>query len=127
MGLFSLSVWAIAQELRQYSPAAVWHSLTQLPSDRLLGAIALTCLNYLVMTGYETLALRYIDRTLPYSKTALVAIATYGVSNSVGLALLSGSAIRYRFYRAWGISVLDIAKISAFCNFSFCNLLRNHI
>nr|WP_217523128.1 hypothetical protein [Pleurocapsa sp. PCC 7327] len=35
------------------------------------------------------------------------------------MALLSGSAIRYRFYRAWGLSVAKIAQIIALCNFSF--------
>lgn len=117
--LFSLSLWAIYQELRQYSLAEVKQSLAQLSAHQLLWAIALMSLNYFVMTGYDTLAVRYVHRTLPYSKTALVAIATYGVSNSVGLALLSGSAIRYRFYRGWGLSVLEIAQISAFCNLTF--------
>lgn len=33
--------------------------------------------------------------------------------------MLSGSAIRYRFYSAWGVSPGQIAQIIAFCNFSF--------
>jgi uncharacterized membrane protein YbhN (UPF0104 family) len=117
--LFALSLWAINQELRQHSISEIWGSLRAIPESSLLLAVGLTSLNYLVMTGYDTVAVRFVRHPLPYLNTAIAAIITYGVSNSVGLALLSGSAIRYRFYRAWGLSVVQIAQIVAFCNLSF--------
>lgn len=117
--LFALSLWAISQELRQHSIAEIWSNLRAIPASSLFLAVGLTSLNYLAMTGYDTVAVRYIRHPLPYRKTAIAAIITYGVSNSVGLALLSGGAIRYRFYRAWGLSVVKIAQIVAFCNLSF--------
>jgi uncharacterized membrane protein YbhN (UPF0104 family) len=72
----------------------------------------------LVMTGYDALAVRSIGDTLPFAKTALTAIISYGISNTVGLALLSSSAIRYRFY-AGKLSPLQIAQVIVFCNSSF--------
>ncbi|MGB3694918.1 MAG: hypothetical protein WBG70_09185 [Spirulinaceae cyanobacterium] len=56
------------------------------------------------MTEYDTLAATYIRHRLSYQKTALAAFITIAISNTVGLALLSGSAIRYRLYTAWGLS-----------------------
>lgn len=117
--LLGLSIWAIAQELRHYHIKEVWNSLTAISLSHLWLAVGLTGLNYLMLTGYDVLALYYIRHPLPYRKTAMVAIISYGISNSVGLALLSGSAIRYRFYRSWGLSKLQIAQIVAFCNWSF--------
>jgi uncharacterized membrane protein YbhN (UPF0104 family) len=117
--LFALSVWAITQELEKYQIQEVWNSLKGISSSCLLLAVGLTFLNYLIFTGYDVLALRYIRRRLPYRKVALVSIISYAVSNSVGLALLSGSAIRYRFYRVWGLSTVEIAQVVAFCNGSF--------
>jgi phosphatidylglycerol lysyltransferase len=117
--LFGLSIWAITSELRKYRLQDVVNSLNAIPNEYLLSAIALTLLNYLLLTGYDTLAVKYINQSLAYKHTALVAIISYAISNSVGFALLSGSAIRYRFYSAWGFSTAKIAGIITFCNLSF--------
>ena len=117
--LFALSVWAIASELRKYSLQDVLNSLNAIPNEYLLLAIALTLLDYLFLTGYDTLAVRYVNQPLSYGRSAEAAIVSYGISNSVGFALLSGSAIRYKFYSAWGFSAAKTAQIITFCNLSF--------
>jgi uncharacterized membrane protein YbhN (UPF0104 family) len=117
--LFGISLWAITQELRKYHLQDVINSLTTIPKPHLILAIALTLVNYILFTGYDTLAVYHLRQSLPYRRTALVAIVSYAISNSVGFALLSGSAIRYRFYSAWGFSAAKIAQIIAFCNLSF--------
>ncbi len=119
LGLFGLSAWAITNELHQHQPGQILNSMAAIPTWALIGAIALTGLNYLFLTGYDTLATRFVRRPLSYTKTALVAVISYAISNSVGLALLSGSAIRYRFYTAWGLTPGQIGQIIAFCNLSF--------
>lgn len=117
--LFGASVWALQNELQQYSFGEVLRSLAAIPSSLLGLAIALTVINYWVFTGYDTLAVRYIHHPLAYRKTAWVAIISIAISNSIGLSLLSGSAIRYRFYTAWGLSGIEITQIVAFCNLGF--------
>lgn len=117
--LFGLSLWAIRQELSQHSPGEIWGSVRAIPLELVGVAIVLTLLNYWVLTGYDTLACRYVGHPLPYRKTALVAIISYAISNTVGLALLSGSALRYRFYSTWRVPPGKIAQIIAFCNVSF--------
>ncbi|MEN9204343.1 MAG: lysylphosphatidylglycerol synthase domain-containing protein [Thermostichales cyanobacterium DRC_bins_46] len=117
--LLGVSMWAIRQELRQHSPQEIWDSLQAIPPKWVGMAMLFTGLNYWALTGYDTLAIRYVGYALPYRKTALVAIISYAISNTVGLALLSGSALRYRFYSSWGLSSAKIAQIIAFCNLSF--------
>jgi phosphatidylglycerol lysyltransferase len=117
--LFGISLWAITQELRKYHLQDIVNSLMTIPRPYLLLAIALTLVNYILFTGYDTLAIYHLRQPLSYRRTALVAIVSYAISNSVGFALLSGSAIRYRFYSAWGFSAAKIAQIIAFCNLSF--------
>jgi glycosyltransferase 2 family protein len=119
LALFGASAWTLHRELQQYSLGEVWRSLTAIPSNFLGLAVAFTLLNYLAFTGYDTLAVKYIRHPLPYRKTALTAIVSIAISNSIGLALLSSSAIRYRFYTAWGLSAAEIAHIIAFCNLGF--------
>ncbi len=119
MLLLLASIWVIRQELQQYQSHDIWLALAAIPRSRLGWAIVLTLLNGLVFTGYDALAARYVDHVLPCWQTALAAGISIPVSNSVGLALLSGSAIRYRLYLAWGVSPLKIAQMIAFCNLSF--------
>lgn len=117
--LFGLSVWVIVHELRQYKQQDIWRSIQAISPPHLLGAIALTILNYWLLTGYDLLALRYIRKSLPYRRIALTTIISYAISNSVGFAVLTGGAIRYRLYSLWGMGAIDIARIVAFSNLGF--------
>jgi uncharacterized membrane protein YbhN (UPF0104 family) len=119
LGIFILCVWAIQNQLKAHSIRDVWTDLKDIGNRTLLWAIGFTCLNYLTLTGYDFLAILYIRHPLPYRRAAFASIVSHGISNGVGLPLFSGSAIRYRLYSAWGLSVSEIAKIIAFCNLSF--------
>jgi uncharacterized membrane protein YbhN (UPF0104 family) len=117
--LFGLAIWTISQEFHKYHPREVWLRLSEIPTDHLLLAIALVGVNYIVLSAYDVLAGHYVRHSLPLQRTALVGFISYAVSNSIGFALLSGSAIRYHFYSRWGLSKTEIAQIIAFCNLSF--------
>ena len=117
--LLVLSVGIMRQELKAYSFQDIWRSLTLIHKDRLLGAMGLTVLGYLSMTGYDWLGFRYIRLVLPLPKILLTAFISYAVSNNIGFTLFSGTAIRYRFYSSYGVDFLDIARIIAFIHLSF--------
>ncbi|BCL35043.1 lysylphosphatidylglycerol synthase domain-containing protein [Nostoc sp. MS1] len=117
--LLGLCIWAIANELRAYNYQDILHSLASIPKRRLSWAIGLTILGYSVMAGYDILGFYYVDRTLSWNKIALTNFISSAFSNTIGFALLTGSAIRYRFYTGWGVPVVAIAQIIAFVNFTF--------
>ncbi|MEH1786456.1 MAG: lysylphosphatidylglycerol synthase domain-containing protein [Nostoc sp.] len=117
--LLVLSLWAIASELRQYNYRDILNSLAAIPKSRLSWAIWLTALGYLVMIGYDLLGFNYINRSLSWNKIAFTSFISSAFSNTIGFALLTGSAIRYRFYSNWGVSVVAIAQVIAFANFTF--------
>ncbi|GAB4381242.1 MAG: hypothetical protein Kow00121_39310 [Elainellaceae cyanobacterium] len=117
--VLGLAMTAIQQQLQKYPIQDVAHSLAAIPIQSLGIAIVLTGLNYLMLTGYDTLAVRFAQHPIPYRKTALVAAINYGISNTIGFALLSDSAIRYRFYSSWSFSTKEIAQILVFCHLSF--------
>ncbi|MEH2250947.1 lysylphosphatidylglycerol synthase domain-containing protein [Nostoc sp.] len=119
LSLLVLSLWAIANELREYNYRDILNSLAAIPKSRLSWAIWLTALGYLVMIGYDILGFSYINRSLSWNKIALTNFISSAFSNTIGFALLTGSAIRYRFYSSWGVSKLAIAQVIAFANFTF--------
>jgi uncharacterized membrane protein YbhN (UPF0104 family) len=117
--LLGLSLWAIANELREYDYRDVFNSLAALPRSRLYWAIGLTILSYLGLATYDSLAFRYIGHSLAYSKSVFTGFISAAATNTVGFAFLTGSAIRYRFYSTWGVSAIAIAQIILFENISF--------
>ncbi|MDZ8242360.1 MAG: lysylphosphatidylglycerol synthase domain-containing protein [Nostoc sp. ChiQUE01a] len=117
--LLLLSSWAIAHELHEYNYRDILNSLAAIPKTRLSWAIWLTALGYLVMIGYDILGFNYINRPLSWNKIAFTNFISSTFSNTIGFALLTGSAIRYRFYANWGVSAVAIAQIIAFANFTF--------
>jgi phosphatidylglycerol lysyltransferase len=116
--LFSGALWVLHHELKAYHLQDIVRHLREMPARCLLPALALTFLSYLMMTGYDILALRYVRHPLSYGRIALASFIGYAFSNNMGLAMIAGSSVRYRLYSAWGLSALEITKVVAFCGFS---------
>ncbi|MBD1911839.1 MULTISPECIES: lysylphosphatidylglycerol synthase domain-containing protein [unclassified Leptolyngbya] len=119
VALLLASIWVLHREFQHYSIDEIWHQLTRIPKQQVVVAIALTCLNLLVFTGYDTLSVSYIHHPLPYIKTALGALTSIPIGNALGFSLLSGTAVRYRLYSSSNISTLQIAQIVTFCHITF--------
>jgi phosphatidylglycerol lysyltransferase len=112
--IFLAALWVLHRELKLVHYPEIVDSVKQIPTARLMAALAATGLNYLVLTGYDWLAFRYIRRSLRYSRIALASFIGYAFSNSAGLSMLAGSSVRYRLYSAWGLSAREINKVVAF-------------
>ncbi|MBD2434938.1 MULTISPECIES: lysylphosphatidylglycerol synthase domain-containing protein [Fischerella] len=117
--LLVLSLWAISNELREYNYHDVLKNLAAIPKNLLVVSIGLTALGYCAIAFYDILGFKYIGFSLSWKKIALTNFISSVFSNTIGFALLTGSAIRYRFYSTWGISSFAIAQIIAFVNFTF--------
>ena len=109
--LFVAALEVLRIELR----AVTWRELSadvwSTPAARLLLALALTALNYAVLTVYDLLAFAYIGKRLPVSRIAAASFLAYAISNNVGFAMLSGASVRYRFYTRWGVTADELSRI----------------
>ncbi|TAK07848.1 MAG: hypothetical protein EPO39_05715, partial [Candidatus Manganitrophaceae bacterium] len=107
--LFAVALWAVHRQLAQYHYQDIARALSEISSDRLILALLLTAASYLILTGYDILAFRYLERPLAYGKIARASFIGYAFSNNIGFSMIAGSTIRYRLYSAWGLSALDVA------------------
>ena len=109
--LFLAALEVLRSELR----TVTWHGLISdilgTPPWRLGLAVLLTTLNYLVLTGYDFLALAYLGKRLPWPRVMIASFLAYAISNNVGFAMLSGASVRYRFYTRWGITAEELSRI----------------
>ena len=98
-------------ELRAVTWAQLTAAVAGMPGRHIALAIALTVLNYAALTGYDQLAFAYIGKSLPRAKIAATSFLAYAIANSVGLAMLSGASVRYRFYTRWGVTTGELSRI----------------
>jgi phosphatidylglycerol lysyltransferase len=114
LALFLLSLGILHHALSGYHYRDLAAAAHTIAGPRLLYAMLLTILNYIVLTGYDSLAFRYIHRTLAYSKIAFASFIGYAFSNNIGLSMLAGSSVRYRLYTSWGLTIPEITRMVAF-------------
>ena len=89
--LFVLAIYLLYHKLKAYS-------------------IGLMIVNYIILVGYDWLALKAIHKSLPLPRVGLVSLVGQAVSYNFG-ALLGGTSVRYRFYSAWGFSLAEIVRL----------------
>jgi len=63
------------------------------------------------LTGYDFLAFAYIGKSLRRVHVAAASFLAYAISNNVGMAMLSGASVRYRFYTRWGVTAEELSRI----------------
>jgi glycosyltransferase 2 family protein len=112
---FGLAAFLVHRAMRGYTWSEILASLGQIsPGHLALGAV-FTAGSFLCLTGAEALAVRYSGRDLPYPKIALACFTSLSIGHTLGFAVFSSGAIRYRFYAGWGLSAGDVARIIVFC------------
>jgi phosphatidylglycerol lysyltransferase len=117
--LFLAALWILQYELQEYHYHDIVRHVAELPPHRVLLALILTVLDYLVLTGYDALALRHLNHPLAYSKVAFASFLGYAFSHTLGFPLLSSAPLRYRLYSAWGLSAVEITNVVAFAFLTF--------
>lgn len=116
LGVFAFVINVIHRELAQLHLRDVLVHLTAIPTATLLLAAALTAVSYWLLSFYDRLALRYVDKSVSYARTLFTSFIAYAFGHNLGLAAFTGAAIRYRLYSSAGLSATDVASVSAFCS-----------
>ena len=114
VALFALAIVVLRRELAAHHYSEIVGHLRSLSRETLLGAIGLTILGYGVLTRYDALAMEYVGRRIEPHKVALASFTAYSLSQTLGFAMFTGGAVRYRFWSSWGLSAPEIARAVGF-------------
>jgi phosphatidylglycerol lysyltransferase len=117
--LLAAAVWVVQHEFRNLSVADIRAALAAIPNAVLWQAAGWTLLAYAVLTIYDRLGSVYAGHPVSYARTSLASFCAYTLAHNLGFAAVSGAAVRYRFYAAWGLPPLAIAKVVAFTSLTF--------
>jgi phosphatidylglycerol lysyltransferase len=114
--LMAGSLWLLHKQLAHTDFREVKAAVWSIPRSRLLAALGLTAVAYALLPGYDFTALAYVGKKLPARRVELAGFLAYGISQTLGFPLVTGSGIRYRLWSSWGLSTAEIAEAIAFAN-----------
>ena len=75
---------------------------------------------YVTLTLYDFFSLRTIGRRdVPYRIAALASFTSYSIGHTLGATVFTGGAVQFRIYSAWGLSLIEVAKIAFVTGLTF--------
>jgi phosphatidylglycerol lysyltransferase len=119
IALFGLALYFLHLLLGKYHWHDILRHVQEISSAKLLRAAFFTFAGYGSLTLYDALAVRFAGARVPYPRVALISFMSYAIGHNVGLNTLSGGAVRYRAYSAFGLGTKQIATIIAFGTLTF--------
>src|SRR5262245_41432987 len=69
--VFAAALLLLRQELKHHSWREIMQAVASVPRERIALAIGLAALNYILLSGYDALAVRYLKHPLPYRRVLL--------------------------------------------------------
>lgn len=109
-----LLVVSLRDLLAEFSYRQLVEAIRSTPWTALVLATAATTISYVALTGYDHSSLRYVGAKVPYRVVAQSAFIAYALSNTIGLGMLTGGAVRMRLYDAAGVEAGQISRAIAF-------------
>ncbi len=119
LGLFALGVYALYHLLKPVRAADVIAQVRGTQWTTLLAAFAATVASYVALIGYDWSALRYLGKKVPLRIVAVGGFLGYSFGNTIGISVVSGGAVRYRIYSAFGLNAFEVASVSTFVALAF--------
>jgi uncharacterized membrane protein YbhN (UPF0104 family) len=106
--------------LRNIDVDKVLVAIQAMSLQTVLLASLLVALGYVTLTFYDFFALRTIGQVqVPYRIAALASFTSYTIGHNLGATVFTGGAVRLRIYSAWGLGIIDVAKIAFVTGLTF--------
>ena len=121
LAAMAFSFWLLFndRDLRDLNLHDVMASLSAIPPLHFLLSTLSTLIAYAALAWYDRIGLAHLGRVLSWIFLSVVSFTSYALSHNLGFSMFTGGLIRYRAYSTKGLTVADIAVLTAFCSFTF--------
>ncbi|MDR0915292.1 MAG: hypothetical protein LBM22_01135 [Endomicrobium sp.] len=95
--------------------------LKTIPLNRFIIALTLIIVYYIILGGYDIVAIKYITNHKVHIKNVtilLICFISNSIGNNLGYSMLFGGSLRYRLYSLYKMSVINITKVLLFTSIS---------
>ncbi|WP_332680987.1 lysylphosphatidylglycerol synthase domain-containing protein [Bosea sp. (in: a-proteobacteria)] len=117
--IFAASLVVLYFIVREIDPGELAKAFANASLRQLSLALGFTALSYLLLTGYDALALKRLGLSIPYRTTALGSFTSYSVSFTLGFPLVTGGTVRYWVYAARGVRASEVASLTVIAGLTF--------
>lgn len=117
--VLGLAAWGLNKIAGQVTLAEVIAEIQATPPHLIALAAFSTFLSYVVLIGYDWFATRHLGYTIPWPTLAAASFASFTISHTLGVTVLTGGTVRYRIYTRVGVRAADIAMIILLCGWTF--------
>lgn len=111
LAFLAAAAWVLADRLRSTDFGDILRQLSSLPASALIVALACSAGTYTLVGIYEGLAVQLATGRRMRAYAFRTAVTANPIARSIGFAIVSGGALRYRMYAAQGISLTQTAAI----------------
>lgn len=113
------SVYLLSKELRGVHVADIWAAIVARGPVIFLLCVLSTLLAYAALAWYDRIALLHVGKRLPWRIVSVVSFVAYALGHNIGVSVVSSGVVRYRAYSRMGLTVGQVAVVTAFCAFTF--------
>lgn len=110
-----VSLFLLHRSMSGYHWREVLQHLHEFSAEVVVISVVFAFCSYLVLGSYDLLAVRYTGQQVRAWRTMMTAFIAFSLGHNIGVATLSGAAIRLRMYGVAGLSAAQVAVISGFC------------
>ena len=117
--ILALSLFVLARTLTNVNWSDLRAAIAATSAEQIVAASLFTALSYLVLTGYDALALRQLKISVPYRTTSLASFTSYAISFTLGFPLITAGTVRYWIYSRAGVSAGKVASLTVIAGITF--------
>lgn len=117
--VFCASIGVLYILLQEIDSAKVIATLAATDRESLLLAGCFTILSYLLLIGYDAIALRRLGLRIPFRTTALGSYTSFAISFTLGFPLVTAGTVRYWIYSRRGVRPAEVAKVTVIVGLTF--------
>jgi uncharacterized membrane protein YbhN (UPF0104 family) len=117
--VLGLALWGLKMISGQVTLEEVLADIHDTPTHLLVLAALSAAASYVVLVGYDWLATRHLGYRLSWNTLAAASFASFTMSHTLGLTVVTGGTVRYRIYTRVGVKPVDIAMIILLCGWTF--------
>ena len=118
--IIAFAIVTLGRLLRDIEPQRILAALEAMSWRAVLMAAGFVAAGYMTYSLYDLFALRTIGRhDVPYRMALLGSFTSYSIGHNLGATVFTAAAVRFRVYSAWGLTLIDIAKIAFITGLTF--------
>lgn len=118
--IIAAACFALFKLLRDVNVGKLVDAIYSTPIHAVAVAALLIVASYFSLTFYDFFALRTIgQKHIPYRIAALTGFLSYTIGHNLGATVFTGGVVRFRIYRSWGLTLIDVAKVAFVTGLTF--------